>query len=324
MTNARGDEATLLARRQTTFGTREVDGDGTFRKLPFYSYDVAPTQELTEDEAIQGDAFPGDGVGGLRNLAGSMSVPLGLASIGWHLRAMFGAPVTTIPTVGNYEHVFSAGAQPAVIYSTHAIRHTRVAENFVQDSLVYSGLDMEAAKQGERARAMFTLVGREEVNPAGPGVDITPGMYTTDPVPVKFLGEVLIDGVLAAAITRLSFSLKNGAEADQETLNNFATAESVQMGRWDLTGSLDTRFVDDTYYNLANAGTTFDLRLRYNVTVDQSFLVRMYGLRLERSGIPISNRGLISAPFNFRAMRPSGVNFFEITLENQTPNYFNL
>ncbi len=324
MTNARGDEATLLARRQTTFGTREVDGDGTFRKLPFYSYDVTPTQELTEDEAIQGDAYPGDGVGGLRNLAGSMTVPLGLASIGWHLRAMFGAPVTTNPSAGNYQHIFSAGAQPAVIYSTHAIRHTRVNKNFVQDSLVYTGIDIDAAKKGERARAMFSLVGREEVNPVGPGVDITPGIYTTDPVPVKFLGEVLVDGAVAAAVTRLSFSLKNGAEADQETMNNFATAASVEMGRWDLSGSLDTRFVDNTYYNLADAGTPFDLRLRYNITADTSLLVRMYSVRLERAGIPISNRGVISAPFKFKAMRPSGANFMEFTLKNQTANYFNL
>lgn len=51
MPNARGDQAKLLACRQTTFGTAESAADGAFYVLPFYNYNVVPSGELASDEA---------------------------------------------------------------------------------------------------------------------------------------------------------------------------------------------------------------------------------------------------------------------------------
>ena len=76
MSNARGDEAQLLFRRQTTFGTAETAGAGQFMKLPFYSFNNPPRAGLEEDDAIYGDSHPGDAVEGLRQSGGTMDVPL--------------------------------------------------------------------------------------------------------------------------------------------------------------------------------------------------------------------------------------------------------
>ena len=96
MPNARGDEAKLFARQQAAFGTAEAAGPGTFMALPFYSYNVVPSEERNEDDAIRGDAFPGDSVLGLRSLSGNMVVPVGINSFGWHLQSILGAPATVV------------------------------------------------------------------------------------------------------------------------------------------------------------------------------------------------------------------------------------
>lgn len=323
MTNARGDEAKLLARLQGAFGTAEAAGDGEFYALPFYSYDNAPSEELNEDEAIQGDAFPGDAVAGLRNLTGSMVVPIGLNSFGWHLAALLGAPVTTELSVGKYSHVFTATGAPGLALLTHGISHTRIAQHFVQDSLAYSGMELQARKNGERARATINLIGREET-PGGAVLDATPVMFAPDPVPVGFTSRVLVNDVEAAAVTGVSMTLNSGVEADQETLNGLATAAAIDQGRWDLSGSIDTRFKDRTWYDRGNAGTSIALHLAWQLGADYELEIVAHDIRVERTGVPISGREILSTSFNYRANRPApGVPLVTVTLRNTVSDYAN-
>lgn len=324
MSNARGDEAKLLSRRQAAFGTAESAGAGAFYALPFYSYNVAPSEELNEDEAIYGDAYPGDAVAGLRNLAGSIVVPLGLNSFGWHLRNLLGAPTTTEISAGTkYEHVFETASLPSLQLLTQCMSHNRIDQHFVQDSVVYTSLEFQARKNGERARATANLVGREEVTSVAT-LDGSPVTYSPDPVPVGFTGLCLVDGVESAAVTGASVSLNAGNEPDQETLNGLATAAEIDWGRWELTGSIDTRFRDRTWYDRGNAGGLIDLHLKWVYSADYSFELVAHNIRVERSGIPVEGRGIISSSFNFRGNRPgSGETLITATLTNTAADYDN-
>ena len=321
MTNARGDEAVLLARQQAAFGAAEAAADGAFYKLPFYSYNVVPSEELNEDDAIQGDAFPGDAVAGLRALAGSMVVPMGLGSIGWHLRALLGAPVTS--GAGDFTHVFTTAAQPAVPLLSHGITHGRVAQHFTQDSLAYTGMELSLQKNSERARITFNLAGREEVGAAAT-LDTTPVAWSPDPVPVGFQGKLLKDGVETAMLTGASVTLNSGVEADQESINGLPTAAGMDAGMWALSGSLDARFRDRTWYDLANAGTAMDLHLQWVLSATLSLEIEAHSIRLERFGIGVSGRDKISSSFNFQANRPGvGATLLTATLKNQVADYAN-
>jgi len=324
MSNARGDEAKLLSRIQAAFGTAEAAGDGTFLALPFYSMNVTPSEELNEDASIYGDAYPGDAVPGLQNMAGSIVVPMGLESIGWHLRNLFGDPVTSDITTGvSYAHVFTTSAQPDVGLLTNGISHTRIDQHFVQDSIAYSGLEFQARKNGERARVTLNAVGRAET-PAGATLDATPVIYEPDPVPVGFQAAALFDAAPAAAVTGGSLSINHTVEADQETLNGLPTAARIERGMWENTGSIDARFTDRDIYDKANAGTAFDLHFKWVYAADHELEIIAHKVRLERTGIPIDGRGVISSSFNFRANRPaSGQVMLTATLKNRTASYAN-
>lgn len=322
MTNARGDSAVLLSRLQSAFGTAESAGAGAFYKLPFYNYRVLPSEDLENDDAIQGDAFPGDAVAGLRNVSGSLEVPMGLGSIGWHLRALLGAPTTTGVDPA-YTHVFETAAAPFVALLTNGVTHSRVAKHFAVDSLAYTGMELSARKNSQRQRVSFNVIAREEVGVAAT-LDSSPVTFSADPVPVGFVGKAKIDNSDAAAVTGASITLGTGVEADQETLNGLATAQQMDWGMWDLSGSLDLRFRDRTYYDMANAGTAFKLELLWTLGASSELNIELPAVRLERTGQAVEGRGILSSSFNFRAMRPaSGTPLLRATLKNAVADYAN-
>ncbi|MGR3438771.1 phage tail tube protein [Salipiger abyssi] len=321
MPNARGDQAKLLSRRQSAFGAAESAADGAYYALPFYDYNVTPSGELANDEAIYGDAFPGDVVQGLRNLAGTMEVPMGMDSIGWHLAQLLGLPSTS--GTGPYVHSFTAAAQPAILLATHGITHNGVAQHFTQDSLATTGMEIQAQKNGTRQRVSFNVTGREEVR-AGATLDSTPVEYAADPVPVGFQAALSLDGSEVGGVTQVGLTLNSGREADQEAMNSAATAAEISPGVWDLNGTLNARFRDAQFYDLASNGTAFALSLRWQLSASYSLAISVPSLMLERNGVPVSGRGIISQSFNWRVNRPApGAELMEITLTNATATYAN-
>lgn len=323
MTNARGDDALYFLRTQAAFGAAEAAVDGAYFALPFYSLDLKPSEEVTEDDGIYGDRFPGDQISGLHNLAGSVVVGLGLSTIGHHLQGLFGVPVSTLLSAGKYQHVFTLNGAPTFPLHTMSITHQKVDTHFVQDSCVYTGLEMQAKKDGQRARASFNLLGRKE-DKLGAVIDATPIVYATDPAPIGFQGKLKKGVADAAGVTGFSLNASSGVEMDQETINGTAYADAVDDGQWGLTGSLDARYRDNEWYDLGDNGTLVDLTLTYAVSADYSLEFLLHNLRIERSGVPINNRGIISSTFNFRAARPdAGKVPLTITLKNEVANYAN-
>lgn len=321
MPTARGDQAAFLMRQQTNFATPAAAGPGQFRVLPFYSVNLAPTEEVTEDDAIIGDAFPGAAVAGLRNLTGDIEVPLGMQSIGWHLSGLFGAPVTS--GAGPYTHVFSMGALPVPRLYTTGISHRGVNEHFRQAPIAYKGLRLTAKKDGQRVRAKFDLLGSVETKLAS-SLDATPVEYANDAVPVGFQGQVLLGGTPVAGVTTCELNATLGLTPDQEELNGLPTAASFLDGSWGLTGSITARFADTSWYDLGDAGTLSDLEVRFQISASQRLTVRAHNLRFERTGVPIQGGDILTSSFAFRASRPAlGDTPFRATLINQTASYGN-
>jgi hypothetical protein len=321
--NARGDNTMMTMRRQATFGTAEAASEGGFRRLPFYVFDVDPTEELATDEAIRGSSYPGDIVAGLQNMSGKLEVPLGLQSIGWHLAAMFGDPATSEPTSGNFEHVFTPAEIPDPALQTACKSFLGVNTHFAQDSIVYKGLELSAKKEGRRQKVSFDLIGRQEVK-VGAALDGSPVEFANDLTPVAFIGKAMVDGAEAAAITGITGKAANEAEMDQEEMNGLPTASGLTAGDWMFDGSIDTRFRDATYYDLAENGTLFDLSLVFEISPVRKIEFTWYKVRLERKGVPVSGREVISASFNFRVGRPApGSVPFRVVLKNDVASYGN-
>lgn len=320
--NSHGESTRLVSRVQSAFGTAEAAVEGGFRLLPYHEYSPIPSEDLGRDDAMRGDRNPGDIVAGLINLAGNIVVPMGVQSIGWHLQFLFGDPVTTGgPT--DYVHTFRPAANPTPRLQTIGKAHRDIGLQYAHDSLLYTGFEVSAKKDNQRARMTFPIIGRDEAK-LGAELDTTPVEFADDVVPVNFTGAVLVDGVSAAAITEFSGKVANGAEPDQEEMNGAATASLMDIGDWMSDGSIATRFRDATFLDLASNGTLIDLSLEYVITATRGITLRFNNVRLERTGVPVSGRGASSASFNWQVGRPdTGTYPFEIELRNDVASYAN-
>lgn len=322
MSNSHGESTRLVSRVQSAFGTAEAAEEGGFRLLPYHEYTPVPSEDLGRDDAIRGDRHPGDIVAGLVNLAGNIVVPMGLQSIGWHLQMLFGDPVTT-GAASDYVHTFRPAANPSPRLQTIGKAHRDIGLQYAHDSLLYTGFEVSAKKDNQRARMTFPIIGREETK-LGAELDTTPVEYANDSVPVNFTGSVLVDGAQAAAITEFSGKVANGAEPDQEEMNGAATASLMDLGDWMGDGSIGTRFRDATFLDLAANGTLIDLALEYAITPARGITLRYNNVRLERTGVGISGRGASSASFNWQVGRPETGTFpFEVELRNDVAAYAN-
>lgn len=320
---ARGDQAAFLSRLQADFETPAAAAAGKFRLLPFYSLNMAPTEDVTEDDAIIGDAFPGAAVRGLQNMTGNIEVPLGLASIGWHLRGLMGAPVTT-GSSPNFTHTFKMAALPVMPLFTTGISHRGIDRHFRQAPVAYTGMQLSAKKDGTRVRTRFDLLGSVE-DSLEDSLDATPVEYASDVVPVGFQGGVYMDGDLVAGVTGFDLNAGYSATPDQETLNLLPTAAAFLDGKWSLTGSMTARFRDTTWYDLGVGADLVDMELRFVISANVSLVLKGHNLRFERSGVPVSGGGILNSTFNFRASRPeTGESPLTAVLKNGVANYNNL
>lgn len=322
MSTARGDQAAFLARQQAAFGAPEAAGAGKFYLLPFYSLNMAPTEEVTEDDAIVGDAFPGAAVRGLQNLTGNIEVPLGMASIGWHLQGLMGTPVTS-GAGPDYTHVFKMAGLPTRPMFTAGISHRGIDEHFRQAPVIYTAMQLAARKDGQNVRSRFDLLGSVEAK-LGATLDASPATFATDTVPVGFQGGVYMANALVAGVTGFDMTAGYSAEADQETMNLLPTAAAFLEGKWSMTGSITARFRDTSWYDLGDSGALTDLELRFVLSATRSLILRGHNLRFERAGVPVSGGDVLNATFNFRASRPSsGDSPLTATLKNGVASYAN-
>ena len=332
MTIARGSSATLMTRFQTaaapdTFATPEAAGAGDFRILPFYSYNLPGTEELAPDEAISGeggDAFPTDPVPGLRGVTGSLVVPLGLQSLGWHLAALLGAPVTT-GAGPDYTHVFEAGAVMAPRHLTNGISFTDIDVHRRSSGVTYTGFQLAVRKAGQRDRMTINAVGHDDTG-VGAAMDSAPvASYADEWVPTQYQAVLAKDGVTVSDVTGFDLTIGSGIEADQETINGLATAADVILGQWSGEGSVTTRFRDASWLDLADAGTLFDLTVTWLKSATESIVLRAHNVRLARTGVAIEGRGVISQSFNLQIARPDSADVpIRWTVKNQTADYANL
>lgn len=324
MTDARGDRAKYMSRRQADFKTAEAAGDGTFFQLPFHRLRVVPVEETSVDDKIVGDAYPGEVVAGLRNMRGDLEVPLGLSSIGWHLYGLFGAPATT--NVGAvYTHVFTTSASPPVLHHTDCIHHTDLAaNNFVGIGLTYLGFNISAQKNGTRQRMTLQMAGRERATSATP-LDNTPVLFDPDRTPVGFQAKMTKGGADEFSITSFDARFANGVEPDQEALNGSPYAERMDDGKMALNGSLAARYRDGTWIDHGDNGDLIDVECEWRINDDNLIHFRYHNIRIEQTGIPVEGAGIISTTFNWTADRPdNGDTPLTITLKNGVTNYANL
>lgn len=318
MPTAYGRDAVAMLRRQADFETPESAAPPNFIKFPYYRSTLGARREQGTDPALPDGRLPAVIDRGLRAADGQLEVPLHLNSIGWHLYGLLGAPVTT--GAGPFVHTFDAEDTDAPIFHTFGISHAKIGEHFRYSGFAYNTLAITAQKQSPRQRCLFGMLGRDEVN-IGATLDAAPVGETTDPVAQSWVGEVLKDGAVVGAVTQCEFNHSNGHELDQETITGDEWAAGVDEGRIGVNGSLTTRFLDTTFYDLAKAGTLFDLGLRWVVGTG-SLVLTAHNIQLAEDRVPVEGGGPITSSWSFQADKPDpGTPPLQAVLTNDRADY---
>lgn len=246
--NAIGQKVSLLgAFEGASPGTAPADG---YTKLPFVSSTFGGETPIVPADIRWGTRDPLPGQEGQQDVSGDIVVPLELNSLGFWLKAFFGAPVTT-GAEAPYSHVFTSGGSPLPV--SLEFGHTDVGK--YRRSVFVIGNTLNLKRSGDESAqinvSMNFIGGAETIENAA--VDASP---TVHPFKLMKLSNSAIthSGGSIANVTDFDLTYSNQANIVRE----FGAYE-VKAQDATLTGTITARAVAGNFaaLNLTPVTVTF-------------------------------------------------------------------
>ena len=316
MARAYGYNAQLLFAYESTYGTPPAS-DAYF-KLPFNNCDLGGEQGLIEDDVLGLGRDPRAPTYDLKRIAGQVEVPLDDTNIGYWLKLLLGAPTTT--GVGPYTHTFVSGKALASMESAAIeLGFSEIPRYYLCDGVRADAMTIRVQRSGKMT-AVITLVGQDEVDSAT-AVDATPNENSYNRFDA-FEGNIQRSDVDLANVLSGEFTFRNKVEP-VETLRSDALIEAAEPGICALSGSIDTRYGDQTLYG--------DAEGQAGVQIDFDFVSGANSLKFNQHEVylPLPKRnvagpGGVEASYDYQAAYNSTAGeMFEVVLVNDQADYDN-
>jgi len=298
MPRARGSDATMQFRRETTYGTPPATGYAT---LPFVSSALGATQTLIESDLLGGGRSPFDPTYDVIVNDGDVVVPVEPKSFGKWLMLLFGPPTTT-GSAAPYTHLFESGAADLPSASI-PIGHPRVPLFSVNYGVKANTLRMSQQPSG-LLNATIGCIAKGETTPSA--TTTIPAAGNVDD-PTRFSqasGSILMDGATIGAVASADFTYTNNLDKI-ETIQPSSEIEAADEGMPAASGTMRVRVADAALMAKAIAGTP--------VSVEHKWQVGLYSLRiiftrvfLPRPKLQISGPGGIMQDFSWQASSVNG------------------
>jgi Phage tail tube protein len=316
-TRAYGADCVLLAAFEGSYGIAPASG---FTRLSFKDSTLGAERPLGYDPLLgQGREAQDPFYDAIKD-EGDIGVPLDLRGLGFWLKGMFGAPVSTGNQDGTFTHVFtSGGVLPSL---TLEIGHAKLAvpRFFRHGGVKCDKFAFTMARTGA-ANATVSVVAQGETEAA----------QTIDSAPASFAlkrfsqgsGTIRIGGTQLANVVGGKISFANNLER-VETIRSDGLIDGVDETEATAEGAVDVRFSTDTTltaaiaaecpvdleYGFAIPGTTFALTFH---------LPRVF---LPKKKQEIKGPGGIQASYDWRAARDPGTGYLlRATLTNDVAGY---
>lgn len=312
----------LLVRRQTDFNTPETAGAGKFVRLPVYRNTLGDRQDLFEDKVLGDGRQAGEALLGFRRHDGEIEAPVRSQSFGWHLAAMFGAPVTTAdtPSAGLKTHVFTSGGAPGPFTCGRQVGDV----HFGDIGVTWNEMRLRLARQAQTQRATFGCLGRNEVK-LGAVYDSAPVAFANadDLRFMAYDGGVTFDGSTVGDLVDLDMTVSHQMTHDDEAISGEAWALRLLEGDFMVRGNVRFRFEDATRYDLGRQGTLFDLVASWT-SGDHSLTLRLHNMIVAADRAPLEGGGVLTYNLSIMASKPDpGDATVTATLVNNVAGYAN-
>lgn len=309
---ARGSDATLQFKTETTYGTPPASGYVT---LPFVSSALGATQGLIESDLLGQGRAPFDPTKDVVVNDGDVVVPIEPAFFGHWLNLLLGAATVT-GSADPYSHVFESGGavQPS---ASIPISHPRVPSYSTNYGVRANTLRVSQQRTG-LLNATLGMIAKGETTPAGTTTIAAAG--TIAPV-ARFAqagGSVEVDGVKIGSVVSGNFTFSNNLDKI-ETIQPDGEIEDADPGMPAASGQVQLRFADHTLLNKAIAGTPIALKHKF-VLGDYSIVFEFPRVLLPRVKREITGPGGVMVAYDWQGSGEAGP-LMRVTLVSPTASF---
>ncbi len=316
MASQQGINTKLYGAFESAFGTAPASG---YMVLPFISHTLGEERPNEPDDTLGNGRRPRAPEKGTRDAGGNVIVPVEAESIGFWLKALFGAPTTT--GTGPYTHVFAVGAATSLPSMALETWMPQVPSAHVVVGAVADTLAIEVSPTG-RLQATIGLIAKEEKDPASSSGAGTPSEFTAY---TRFPAASACLERNGAALTSKgeSASLNASNELDPvRFLCGDGVVGEILPQRSTVTGAATLRFGDTTVLQQAIDMTASTMTIKMDPGGTESLTFLMHEVYLPRPKVEVPGPGGIQANFDLAAVAdPSTGKQMTVTLVNNTASY---
>jgi hypothetical protein len=291
MARAQGSRAQMALAFETTYGTPPASG---FTRMPFASTTLGAEQPLLTSELLGYGRDPLAPIKDAVTADGDVVIPIDAASIGFWLKAAFGAPTTTGTTPKT--HTFQSGnwALPSFAIETGMPEIPRYA--------MYAGCKLDSLSWQMGRSGLLTATAR--IIAQGETVATASAAGTLADLALTRFGH------FNGSIKRNGQALGNVVSADITYANNLDRVETIRAdGKIDgadpsiaaLTGNIVVRFADQTLLTQAITGEACTLEFDYAVSGGAGLKLTAHAVYLPRPRVEIAGPQGIQATFDWQA-----------------------
>ncbi len=291
MTRAQGARAQMALAFETTYGTPPASG---FTRMPFASTTLGAEQPLLASELLGYGRDPLAPIKDAVTCDGDVVIPIDAASIGFWLKAAFGAPTTSGTTTKT--HTFQSGNWnlPSFAIETGMPEVPRYA--------MYAGCKLDSLSWQMGRSGLLTATARV----------IAQGETATTTSTAGTLADLALTrfGHFNGSIKRNGQPIGNVVTADITYANNLDRVETIRAdGKIEgadpsiaaLTGNIAVRFADQALVTQAINGEACTLEFEYAVAGGVGLKLTAHAVYLPRPRVEIAGPQGIQATFDWQA-----------------------
>jgi hypothetical protein len=292
MARAQGARAQMALAFETIYGTPPAGG---FTRMPFASTTLGAEQPLLASELLGYGRDPLAPIKDAVTADGDVVIPIDAASIGFWLKAAFGAPVTT-GTEPPYTHVFASGNWdlPSFAIETGMPEVPRYA--------IYAGCKLDSLSWQMGRSGLLTATARI----------IAQGETVSTTSAAGILADLALTrfGHFNGSLRRNGTGIGNVVSAELTYANNLDRVETIRAdGKIEgadpsiaaLTGNIVMRFADQALVTQAINGEACTLEFDYVIAGGVGLRLTAHAVYLPRPRIEIAGPQGVQATFDWQA-----------------------
>jgi hypothetical protein len=318
MPTARGARTILLAKQEVTYGVNP--GGIDFRQYPFVPpLDLGGAQALLDSPVIglSSGRDPADPFYDAVTVDGSFGIPIDLSDIGFWLKMLMGAPVTSGAV--NFTHTFKSGGSTALPSFTAEIGYPDVPTYLLMTGCKVGGITINAGPTGRPTATLNVLA--QDVARAGTSVDASPTLAAGYQQFNNFQGTISRNNVPLGYVTGASFTYSNGLEAIRDIGSGNNIREALEQDTA-VSGQITVRLSETTLLTDSEGTTPIELDLIFAIDANRSIEFTIPRAYLPRRKATVQGRAGVDVTFDLRGSFDATLACaMQVVLRNQTATY---